>query len=227
MYTQSLHTRDSYRTYAHSEVLTSYVFTIELLLRVYRTAEDGAPVSRPVGLRVWKHAISPNYSDSLLFDRQRWSVASLKAKPASRKRARDAVGPTIGSLADLLRLYQRMCRDAPPLVGSWDTLLRKPRTPPLSGDLYARDAPNELHVLAPELLLDPRNNQRALTAGIDATNKWQSEASTYGTSPLVLGPTGCPHYALDPGSDPLCAPLPKGLLRLLCRPPRPPALVQA
>ena len=218
VYTQSLHTRDSYTTYPHGTALPSYVFTVELLVR-YQTTEDGERVAKPVGLRAWKHATSPDYSDSLLFDRQRWVVTLERA---SRKRGRDALssGPQIASLADLHRVYQGVYRGAPPLVGSWDALFKKARTPPFSGNLYARSAPNELHALAPELLLDPRNNPLALTAGLDAVGPLQSDPTKYGTSPLVLGPPGCPHYVLDPGADPLGAPLPRHLLRQLPKPTR-------
>lgn len=199
-----------------------------------------------VGVRIWKHVLDPYYSDSLSVDAQRAHAADLHAKAglaggAPQKRARDALRDAatvpakahlrVGRLVQLLHVYKAYGTAATPLVRDWERHFAKVEhgSDPLACALGARPSERHLHALAPELLLNPGLNPRALSAGLAMDEEAaaasapttrmllpaaQLDARQYGASPVRVPSVvsdGRLVWMLDVGESPLSAVLPPEL----------------
>ena len=229
------HCRTCYRWWdgATTRYQSSYMWCVEA---VFAPTEEGEP-PRLAGLRLWKHIIDPFFSDSLSLDAQRQLTAELHAKAsqtggAGQKRARAALSDSnflpskahlrINSLYKLMEAYRSMGTTSSPLVPDWKRHCARiqPGYDLFATPLATRPADRHVHALAPELLLNPRMNRHALTAGYEDEDvvKEQLKRSNYSASPFQMPSLVTKNrmvWMLSSGNSPLYARLPSELSVML------------
>ena len=196
----------------------SFFFSVEALRRRRRPkeqegAEDGGEL---VGLSVRKHIMASNYSDSLSFDRSMRQAEDMWKKVHIKRVANALEGskhlPSNANLAvtsrnELFRVYKKY-GSLRPLVPDWNThfALARSRTgsggDPFACGLSERPQQWHLHLLAPELLLDPFHTPAAYSAGLAADNDSLEVSAA---------------WILEPGESPARSQLPPLLGKLIDR----------
>ena len=205
------HVKERFHTQGTTKQMPTFYWSVRPLWH------GGSEPNRLDALRLTKHLMSPNYSDSLAFDLQRDYARKLRNKsqlPGATQRAKNTLRgarsmPTrahlgVDSLQKLMQAYRdygSSFKDGSPLIFDWTTHFARccSESEPLQCPLSERPGANFRHALSPELLLDPRLNKQAEGAGLIAGG--------------LVRPSRCQWVLV--GESPGDTPLPAALLHLI------------